>query len=378
MTELRAMDNQFDDPVWQCLASMAIIKPGHDDIRRMHKAAAQITDWNDFAERAETHGIAPLASQHIRQHEIDVDKNARRSLNALVLRHRDADDILNTALIDVLQVGQSRNLEAVVLKGSALAHMIYPQSGLRPRRDIDVLAAPDQAMRLQEALGSSGYDAPRKHAVRAMRFHHHLPPASKTIANMNVSVEIHRDALSGDYPQRLTLASCVDRPQSFIIKDSAAFAFGHRDMLNHLCCHALEPGEPMRLMAMADIVGYAMHFNQQIDWSALRRTHPHVFSSLQHLHYVRPMPDELAVLRPDPSIAPPEGVGQNLLTLKQIMQQQIPNKEKITQLMFPAQWWMRAYYGVAPGAPLGRIRWLRHLPRVLRWAGRRVIAQTAG
>jgi putative nucleotidyltransferase-like protein len=61
------------------------------------------------------------------------------------------------AAIATLEAG---GIEPIVFKGAALAHTHYPQSWLRPRRDADLLIAPEQRGRTSEILIALGYQQP--------------------------------------------------------------------------------------------------------------------------------------------------------------------------------------------------------------------------
>lgn len=47
-----------------------------------------------------------------------------------------------------------------MLKGAALAYLVYPQSGLRPMRNVDVLVSRSQARQAQALLAEMGFKAP--------------------------------------------------------------------------------------------------------------------------------------------------------------------------------------------------------------------------
>jgi hypothetical protein len=61
------------------------------------------------------------------------------------------------AALAALEAG---GIEPIVFKGAALAHTHYPQTWLRPRRDADLLIAPEQRGRAAEILIALGYQQP--------------------------------------------------------------------------------------------------------------------------------------------------------------------------------------------------------------------------
>jgi hypothetical protein len=373
------------NPGYALLALLARIEMDPAGDANVRTALTANGVWDRFLALAEDHAMAPLAYHHLVREaapgDAQLPQTVRRGLQALVLRHRDADAILNANLTDIIYATRRVNLQVLVLKGGALCHLLYPSSSMRPRRDIDLLAHPRQAMQVQACLSGLGFTTPAIHPVRAMRFHHHLPIASRQDQGMQVSVEVHHDALSGDYPCHLRIGQLQDPPQHFDIPQDGgepvtAAALGHHDMLRHLCLHALEPGGDFRLIGLADIVSYACRYRDELDVERLARSdYGHAVSNtLALLHYLAPLPLPIATFAPQPHSAAPGGVGQNMPTLKQILTMPLAKTEKLKQILFPSPWWMHAYYGVPPGNPLGRVRYSRHLLRVCRWALRRGIA----
>lgn len=369
-------------PAHALLALLARVDMDPACAHAVETAIARDGVWNRFLDLAEDHAMAPLAYHHLVRQPVTsnaatLPKTLRRGLQALVLRHRDADIILNDNLAEIVAASRRANLQVLVLKGGALCHILYPDSSMRPRRDIDLLAHPREAAAMQACLGQLGFETPAKHGARAMRFHHHLPIASRQCDGMQVSVEVHHDALSGDYPDRLRIGQLTSPAQDFDVPHGnggkvTASALGHDDMLCHLCLHALEPGGPFRLIGLADIVSYACRFEGALSLGQANQDTR--ANTLALLHYLAPLPPQLGKFAPPSHVPVPDGVGLNMPTLKQLFSMPLTSSQRLNKLVFPSPWWMHAYYGVAPGQPLGRVRYGRHLLRICRWALRRGFA----
>jgi hypothetical protein len=78
----------------------------------------------------------------------------RRALHALAAREAVAAARLGR-LLDSLA---SADINAIVLKGAALAYTVYPEPWLRPRNDDDLLVAPGAFNQARQVLGRLGYD----------------------------------------------------------------------------------------------------------------------------------------------------------------------------------------------------------------------------
>jgi hypothetical protein len=186
-----------------------------------------------------------------------------------------------------------------------------------------------------------------------------------------INVEIHRDALSADQPGTLRLGSLAQPPRSVAVAGRRLFTFDHVDMLVHLCAHALEPGARTRLIAVADLVGYAARYSPEIDWAFIQRRHPRVVNALTMMHYVTPLPKALRTIRPASGTRPPRGTGRGMIPLGSVVASGRGVRDLYGRLLYPPDWWMRAFYGVSSRS-LGATRWGRHLWRVAYWMGRRV------
>jgi hypothetical protein len=145
-------------------------------------------------------------------------------------------------------------------------------------------------------------------------------------------------------------------------------------MLTHLCAHALEPSEQVRLIAVCDVVGYAGRYASAIDWTFLRRRRPRVVNALALMHYITPLPASLETLRPAEPSKPPSGVGRGLVPLNVALRRDRGARRIARELLYPPEWWMRAYYAVPLHRSLAAARWSRHVWRLAYWVGRRTLS----
>lgn len=62
-------------------------------------------------------------------------------------------------LASTIELLQDEGIDAVALKGAALAYNLYPHPGLRPMLDIDLWVHPADALRAHRHLLAAGYEA---------------------------------------------------------------------------------------------------------------------------------------------------------------------------------------------------------------------------
>jgi hypothetical protein len=371
VNQLFAENFQFD-PIYRLLALAARINPGGQDNLNLSRAFSSFSAWDTLVTEAEKNAIAPLLFTSLRESGIAIPQDVKRKLYALVQRHRWANAARAKAMAEISDACINESIQLVVLKGSYLAHTIYPDPSLRTMSDIDLLAPPDKAMRVQQILRDLGYTVPDQAGSQYMSEHHHLPGAHIELDGQQVHVEIHHDALSGDAPASITTENLTSALNEFSIDGANYFALGHQDQLRHLYHHMSEPATKLKLIWCVDLVYYASHFEKEINWPALEQDYPHVINALRLVDYIIPLPENLQQHIPHNRNKMPVGTGISILPLSTILHK--PVKQRLQELLYPSNWWLRLYYGVSPDSSLFLTRWLRHPRQVALWTIRRIRA----
>ncbi len=347
------------------------MEPAQQDA--LAQLVTQIEDWRGLINSAERHALAPLVYHHFTRAKIEYPRATAMELRALTLRHRAADQIRSSVLLELLTELKKASIQFAVLKGAALAHIVYPKADLRPRRDLDVLVDPQRADEAQSILRDLGFNAPEQQ-TGYLTDHHHLPGATLQRDGLTVSIEIHHDALSGDVDTSIRTDRLTAPLRDFDLKGFTAQALGHVDMLRHLSHHTLEPVAEIKLGSVVDIFGYAEKFVDEIDWRFLTERYPFVITVMQCLHYLNPIPQAIHQHVSPPKAAPPSGAGMGILPLSQILRTRKPKLQKARELLYPSDWWLHAFYNVSPDHSLWWTRWVRHPVKIMRWLWRRFLA----
>ena len=329
--------------------------------------------WTRLPHDAEANHLAPLLDSLLRRCVQHVPEPAAATLRALMLRHAAWHRARTDALHEVLSTFERQTIDALVLKGAALAWMVYQAPALRPMADIDLMVPRPAAPRAQEALRRLGFRA--EHTARRFGHNmHHLPVAARVDGGMTINVEIHIDALSRDSLSSIGLSNLTEPPQSFVVDGTRHLTLGHVDMLRHLTHHLLTPSPDgcVRLIAIVDLLRYAGTFHDQIDWARIERDFPFVVNALGCIHHVVPLPAALRRFVSSSACPPPRGVGETMRPLRSIVRRGRRPRAIIRELFEPPDWWMHAYYNVPIGQSLTRTHLIRHPWRVARWLGLRV------
>lgn len=340
--------------------------------RQLAQEAACLADWRGLPALAEAHGMAPLLYTHLNAAGISIPSPVKRELQGLYLRHRRTSQVQMRVLRDVLAACAGAGIQALVIKGAALAHLVYPEPALRPMSDLDLLVPASALGRAQELLAGLGFDAPPPAPNLP---HRHLIAALET-EGVSIQVEIHHRLFSdyGDHAvaylrsflpgagsrtrlQAAQIGGLTTPLLPFTLGDVAAYTLGHEDMLAHLCRHLashVNVWDYARLIWIADIVSLAERFVREIDWAHVRRRSPEVLDTLSLLHWMTPLSDEVIGVAGIRIGCAPRGIGVEYAGWPRV------RGAGLRDTLFPSEWWLRLRYRVGSARPLFWYRWVRH------------------
>jgi hypothetical protein len=115
-----------------------------------------------------------------------------------------------TELARLLEALNAADIPAMLLKGAALLESVYPELGLRPMNDVDVLVPRSAVNRAQAVVQGQGYEVAggkvQSSAEQRTLDHHHLLPLIKG----PFVIELHHHVLS-DAPRGFDIAGFWDR-----------------------------------------------------------------------------------------------------------------------------------------------------------------------
>jgi hypothetical protein len=383
MISTTAVADENAADAYEIVCALLLLAAGEvDDSERVRHEARQIFRGHPvtrdpdlpvrLANEAEYHGVAALIEPMISATAADaaqvLPEDAQRAFVALASRHRRAACAREKCVDRLLEAFASEGIPIILLKGAALAHLIYPAPHLRPMVDIDVLIDAADLRRAVAIVCGLGCSFAPCHASRFAGHMHHLPAATTTSAGFPISLEIHLDAMAPDNSERLTFANLTTEPVRFRRgAGPRGLALGHIDMLRHLARHAFEPARRVRLMHLHDLWRYQKTFAAEIDWDKLRGCFPQVMVALRLVasFFARSRSTNGREKIPD-------GIGVGMAPLSEIAA--MPLKAGLTALFNPSAWWLHAYYGIPPEKSLLLCRTVRHPVTLARWFARRLSA----
>jgi hypothetical protein len=312
---------------------------------RLRREAASLSAWDDLAQGAEDHGLEPLVLARFRDAGVTMPAAFGDRLRIRRLQHAHAYAVRTRVVLELGRALDAASIPFLLLKGSALAQLVYDQPLLRPMRDVDILVRTRDVRRAQAVLQHGGFTPT---GIAVAQDYHHLRAMSATVDGATVTIELHHELLRATpFLKPVGYDDVRHRAQSFSWADTVFHTLGREDMLWHVYAHAfainvLRPD--IRLISIADLVHATEKWVDALDWERLRREYPRLFRALPLLDHVTPWsPAVLERFDHAPSetrwpVAPP--IASALRWTGALKR----------DVVWPQEWWFRVRYGVAgPG-----------------------------
>jgi hypothetical protein len=349
-------------------------RPTVDGVARgeLAKSLEGFDDWQEFLARAEAHGVGPLVYYHLNAAGISVPGPALRALQGTYLRHRQAMRLRVRALVQIISALDRAGIESRVLKGAALAHLTYAEPGLRPMGDVDILMKSTQIRQAQAVLATMGFASPSsdngtlpdKHVV-VVGF----------IDGFPIKVELHHDLFQQRRSIRTSTESLMASRRPFTLGEFPVYTLRNEIMLWHLCQHLVVHADVftrLRLIWIADIVGFAERFAREIDWEEVRGEWSIVQAVLSLIDTVTPLSEDLRKTVGVRAVRTTTETWGDFAGWPRtsVAAQRLGGKswaKILRDTLFPPGWWLRLHYGLDSSHPLALHRWARHPLEILSW-----------
>jgi hypothetical protein len=366
----------MNNATYRLLALCARAECRADHRQQIALAASASTDWEEILAQAEMHHLSPLLYIHLTAADVPIPPTVKQELRSRSMHHLAANQVRMRVLRDILSAYDTARIPALVLKGAALSHIVYPDISLRPMSDLDILVPASEVHRAQQTLTALGFETPPLSGP--MLHHHHLTEVTRYVEETPVTIEIHHKLYSDYFDSALAymratvlkqrmkkdrrqavLDGLTGPPYPFSVGDLTAYTLGHEDALGYLCRHLtshVNAWDFGRLIWMADIVSLAERFVAEIDWERVRCQYPAVLRTLSLLHCMTPLSDELLERASIEVGKAPEGIGVEFQGWPRTRHKQ----RMLRDTFFPSEWWLRLRYNLGSTHPLFWYRWVRH------------------
>lgn len=161
-------------------------------------------NWPRLLQLATDENALIVLRDHIKRVVRTVPVEVERHVVVLALHREFRLRQLQHRLEESLRALNAAGIDALLLKGAALAYTVYGSFGVRPMRDIDILVRHGQAEAARGAMMDVGWVTdPEVPGDRSYDTHHHLPPLCDGKVN-GLRLEIHRALLPAGHPFRFS------------------------------------------------------------------------------------------------------------------------------------------------------------------------------
>ena len=207
--------------------------------------------WAAVLSEARTHRLTGLLRAVVDQGALAATEaqahQARAAHRSVMLRVLS----LERELITVIDLLATSGIEARILKGSAVAHLDYPQPALRSFIDLDILVRStdiDSAVRVLVAAGFV-----RTLAEPRPGFDRRFDKGTTLVSPAKYELDLHRTFVLGPWGVLVDLDGLWDRGQEFTIAGRTLHALSRANRLLHACYHAALGNWPLRLASLRDV-----------------------------------------------------------------------------------------------------------------------------
>jgi hypothetical protein len=145
------------------LVGFSRITPGAEDLAGFHGLIPGAVDWGELVKRADRDGVSPLLYRNLKLFGASVPADALASLRTAYYANQVRNFRLLRRLAPLIEAAAAAGLRVAVTKGARLALTVYPDIGLRPFTDIDLVVHPQDWPGLEKIIAGLGY-VPESHS----------------------------------------------------------------------------------------------------------------------------------------------------------------------------------------------------------------------
>jgi len=224
----------------------------------IRKLAAR-ADWGRLL-RLATHALTPYLADRLEK--LDLVAEVPTDVRERLITGRRANGMIHLlrlhALRSALSALGAQGIPVIVLKGMALAHLVYPDPALRPMQDIDLWVGPSRLDEAAAALVGAGFRFPDR-TYFGLFVPETRSEASERLLELPdspIQIELHGRLSSFDgLPGRGDLAPAMwARTTAARLGDVATQVLSPEDLLLHLSLHlARQHHFNIGLVALVDI-----------------------------------------------------------------------------------------------------------------------------
>jgi Uncharacterised nucleotidyltransferase len=262
-------------PEWQlvfCSARAALT--GRDGEGPAPDASGARIDWQRPADLACQNRVGPLVYSTLRHVPLPTEaRPALEILKSAYVATAARNAVLFRELKAVLEALAAERIPVIVLKGAALAELVYAERALRPMADIDLLIRKEDLEEAERRLRSVGYEEihdPRARQELRARHHHWIFRNARPGAS-EIPIELHWNLDPPRRPAAWDIPALFERAEAASIAGVDALVLSPEDFLLHLCLHLCRHRFNGGVIALCDIAAFISSYGGRLDWTRFER-----------------------------------------------------------------------------------------------------------
>jgi len=236
-------------------------------------------NWDELICRANGQGVTPLLYWHLSKSPAwwrGIPKSACDRLAALYHHNVRRNEMLLSELHELLAMMQEADIPIMLMKELHLLQTIYPEPGLRPLGDLDLLVQREDFERARFLLQEAGYKPELRHNPFKDRygFGYHLINREKGVW-IDLQWNLCQREWAGENESRGKFRPPIQKIWERALPDHLAgrrvWKKSWEDLLLHLCVHAEGHGFG-ELIQFCDIAAVIQRCGRVLDWKYLIET----------------------------------------------------------------------------------------------------------
>ncbi|MBJ7381701.1 MAG: nucleotidyltransferase family protein [Acidimicrobiia bacterium] len=231
------------------VAGVGLREFSEDEIRDLEGISE--VEWTQFHRELLLERLVPLAAYALDQGALTASDIQRAQITQDHARSMSLAVVLERRLLEVYSEMSLAGIDARVLKGSAVAHLDYPDPSWRAFGDVDLLVPADSFAAASEILTAAG--APRRFAEVSKGFDSRFGKGACFVYADGLQVDLHRSIAEGPFGLTVDLDSLFNDVEEFEIGGVNLRTISRQHRFMHACFHAALGDVSPRLVALRDV-----------------------------------------------------------------------------------------------------------------------------
>ncbi|MEA3432197.1 MAG: signal peptidase I [candidate division WOR-3 bacterium] len=249
-------------------------------------------DWEYILKEARRNGVSPILYLRLKNQKDPAIGGAKTFFEKLekdYYQNLRRNILMWEEIKPILKSFKEDGIEVILLKGVALAELVYKNLALRPMSDIDLLVKKEKLPRIDEKMRKFGYSTDENYR-NSLRYSSVDYLNSIEYRKKAVSVHFHWHLVNSTLPSFM-YASKIDIEKIWKeaipvkISGTETLSLAPHHLLIHLSEHASKPGHSLsRLILLYDIAETIKVYQEELNWELLINE-AHMFNLNRPLYY---------------------------------------------------------------------------------------------